>query len=460
MPSLEHHAHSRELSRRSLLQIGGMGLAGLSLNGVASPAQANAAGSHSGRAEVGHLSASMGWPQSSRYFRYEALGTRKYSGQISADPHQRPRLGRFRKARTHVAGDGQGLSHSQRSPRNEKPQLGRLLQPDRAAPPTDDQRLRDSRELYPAYGSVAADRFRPSQPGTPTFVSYPHVIADGSITPGQHASFLGQAHDPFPSSRQDPNDDDFRLPELSLPQSIEARARLENRREVVNLIDRSTRLLEISQSGARHEYPSSTCDDDADVADVSQRVRFGQGTHGHSRTLWPNDVRPGVYLARRLVEAGVRWITVYFAASIGGRRFSGGWDTHGFDNNPMYPILDDYLMPVADQTLPTLIEDLEDRGLLDDTLVFWAGEFGRSPSDQFVGRPRPLASVLHSPDGRGRRETWVCVVGRSDRIGAYRTTVPSNLKTCRPRSTTNWASTHVPRSATRWIDRSRSARVP
>src|SRR5262249_21735310 len=55
------------------------------------------------------------------------------------------------------------------------------------APPTDDQRLRDSVDLFPAYGSVV-DRFAPAGNGLPTFVAYPHVIRDGSVTPGQHAS--------------------------------------------------------------------------------------------------------------------------------------------------------------------------------------------------------------------------------------------------------------------------------
>src|SRR3954453_5147440 len=63
-------------------------------------------------------------------------------------------------------------------------------------PPSDDQRLRDSLELFPAYGSVV-DKLAPIQGEMPTFVSYPHVIADGSVTPGQHASFLGKAHDPL-----------------------------------------------------------------------------------------------------------------------------------------------------------------------------------------------------------------------------------------------------------------------
>src|SRR5262245_20890427 len=112
-----------------------------------------------------------------------------------------------------------------------------------AAPPSDDQRLRDSRELYPAYGSVA-DRFAPAARGTASFVSYPHVISDGSITPGQHASFLGQSHDPF-FIAQDPNAVDFRMPELTLPANLNPR-RLEERREVLRLIDRSTEVLETS----------------------------------------------------------------------------------------------------------------------------------------------------------------------------------------------------------------------
>lgn len=62
-------------------------------------------------------------------------------------------------------------------------------------PPTDDIRLRDTLELYPAFGSSVA-RFSQPVPGVPTFVSYPHVLRDGAIAPGQHASFLGKKYDP------------------------------------------------------------------------------------------------------------------------------------------------------------------------------------------------------------------------------------------------------------------------
>src|SRR6185295_227687 len=96
-------------------------------------------------------------------------------------------------------------------------------------PPSDDQRLRDSMDLFPGYGSFV-DKLAPSKHDVPTYVSYPHVIADGSITPGQHASFLGKRHDPL-FFTQDPNSPDFGLPELSLPSNLSL-DRLEQRREL------------------------------------------------------------------------------------------------------------------------------------------------------------------------------------------------------------------------------------
>jgi hypothetical protein len=283
------------------------------------------------------------------------------------------------------------------------------------APPTDDQRLRDSRELFPAYGSVV-DRFAPAPAGVPTFVSYPYVIRDGSITPGQHASFLGQSYDPF-FINQDPGRPDFRLPELSLPENI-SRERLENRREVMQIIDQQTAVLEDSARarGLDAHYqraltmlttPHFRRAFDLASEPIAVRERYGPTTYGQ-----------GCLLARRLVEVGVRFVTVYFSATIGGQSLSGGWDTHGFNGNPMYPILDDYLMPITDQTLPTLLDDLEQRGLLDETLVVWAGEFGRSPRiNDMAGRDHwpPCYTVLLAGGGVRRGH----VHGVSDRIGAF-----------------------------------------
>ncbi|MFO0864690.1 MAG: DUF1501 domain-containing protein [Gemmataceae bacterium] len=143
---------------------------------------------------------------------------------------------------------------------------------------------------------------------------------------------------------------------------------------------------------------------------AAARDRYGRTTYGQ-----------GCLLARRLVETGVKCVTVYFAAQIGGRRNEGGWDTHGFDNNPMYPIMNDYLLPITDQTLPTLIEDLDHRGLLDTTLVVWAGEFGRSPRiNNMAGRDHWPQCYTVLLAGAGVKRGFV--FGSSDTRGAYPST--------------------------------------
>ena len=137
------------------------------------------------------------------------------------------------------------------------------------------------------------------------------------------------------------------------------------------------------------------------------RERYGRTTYGQS-----------CLLARRLVEAGARFVNVYFAASIGGQGSTGGWDTHGFNNKPMYPVLKNHLIPTTDQTVPTLLEDLDSRGLLDDTLVLWMGEFGRSPKiNKEAGRdhwPQCYTALLA---GGGVKRGFV--YGSSDKTGAY-----------------------------------------
>lgn len=246
------------------------------------------------------------------------------------------------------------------------------------APPTDDQRLRDSLDLFPAYGSVV-DRLAPNDNGMPTFVAYPYVIRDGSVVPGQHASFLGKRHDPF-FFREDPNADNFSLPELSLPAGLNA-GRLERRRELQQLIDAQTRRLDGGTgAGGLGQYYDRAVDMltsarvraafDLAAEPTALRDRYGRTTYGQS-----------CLLARRLVESGVKVVTVYFSDTIGGQSTeSGGWDTHGFNDTRMYKIVDKYHLPMTNQTLPALLDDLEQRGLLDETLVVWVGEFGRTPN--------------------------------------------------------------------------------
>jgi len=283
------------------------------------------------------------------------------------------------------------------------------------APPLDDIRLRDTQELYPSYGSVVA-KFRPAEdPSLPSHVSYPYVLRDGSVTPGQSASFLGKAFDPFFVNR-DPNQPEFRLPELSLPAETPM-ARLDDRRGLLRMIDEQADLgwsgtargidAFYDRAMAMLASPRVKAAFDLSTEPEALRDAYGRTTYGQS-----------CLLARRLVEAGVRFVTVYYSQSIGGKG-SGGWDTHGDNFNQ----LKNRLCPPTDLAVPTFINDLASRGLLDETLVVWMGEFGRSP--------KVTNTAQFGPDGRdhwpkcytvlmaGAGITPGAIYGSSDRIGAY-----------------------------------------
>ncbi len=284
------------------------------------------------------------------------------------------------------------------------------------APPVDDIRLRDSLELFPAYGSVV-DRLSPLTNGLPTFVAYPYVIRDGAITPGQHASFLGKAHDPLLVT-EDPNDRNFKLPELSLPENLSP-GRLQNRRAMQKLINEQSRLLDYSAQAqgldayydrALSMLNSTKVREAFDLSQEPDKIRdaYGRTTYGQS-----------CLLARRLVEAGVKFVNVYFSSSIGGQKFdSGGWDTHGFNNTRMFPIMKAWHLPITEHTLPVFLNDLDDRGLLDETLVVWMGEFGRTPKiNENISRdhwPQCYTVLLAGGGVKGGH-----IHGASDKHGAY-----------------------------------------
>lgn len=95
-----------------------------------------------------------------------------------------------------------------------------------------------------------------------------------------------------------------------------------------------------------------------------------------------------------------------------------GWDTHGFNNTRMFPIIEKRHQPITEQTLPTLLTDLDERGLLNDTLVVWMGEFGRTPTiNKSASRdhwPQCYTAMLA---GGGVKRGFVH--GASDKTGSY-----------------------------------------
>jgi len=220
---------------------------------------------------------------------------------------------------------------------------------------------------FPAYGSVVS-KIAPSRKRVPTFVSLPWMIADGVFrTPGEFAGYLGKEHDPL-FITSDPNDPRFSVDELTLPIEVPL-SRVSNRQALRSGLAAHSQLsesiaavhgMDVYQRKALSLLTSSETRRAFDIhaEDPRLRDRYGRTPYGQS-----------VLMARRLVEAGVRFVTVFHTPGIV------GWDTHQ-DN---FGILRKTLLPSTERTLPTLIEDLESRGLLDDTLVVWTGEFGRSP---------------------------------------------------------------------------------
>jgi hypothetical protein len=237
------------------------------------------------------------------------------------------------------------------------------------------------------------------------------------VTPGQHASFLGKAHDPLLVT-EDPNDPGFNLPELTLPSNLSL-GRLENRRELQRLVDGQTRLLDYSAEArgldAYYEKSlgmlnSKRIRQAFDLSQEHEKLRDSYGRHTYGQSC---------LLARRLVEAGVRFVNVYFSDSIGGRSTtSGGWDTHGFDNTRMFPIVEKRHFPITEETLPTFLNDLDERGLLDTTLVVWMGEFGRTPKiNENISRDHwPQCYTVLLAGGGVQRGS---VYGASDKRGEF-----------------------------------------
>ena len=408
---------TNQLSRRSLLKIGSAGIAGLNLSSLLKASEkAKGQGGPTPRAKHIIFLHQFGGPSHLDTFDMKPNAPDGIRGEFKPISSSTPGLNltehlpRFSK----VLGEFAQVRSVHHRMKNHNSATYYSLTGH--VPPLDDIRLRDTQELYPSYGSTVA-KFAPGiDPAVPSYVSYPHILRDGSVTPGQTASFLGKAHDPF-FIGSDPNSKLFRLPELSLPASLPLE-RLDDRRGLLRMIDRQGDLLTWNDTArgidafydrALTMLSSPKVKAAFDLSQESGKLRdeYGRTTYGQS-----------CLLARRLVEAGVRFVTVYYSNSIGGKG-SGGWDTHGDNFNQ----LKDRLLPNTDQAVPALINDLKSRGLLDETLIIWMGEFGRSPrvanTKQFGANGRDHWPACYTALFAGGGIQAGAIHGASDRIGAY-----------------------------------------
>src|SRR5262245_15297663 len=210
--------------------------------------------------------------------------------------------------------------------------------------------------IYPSTGSVVAKMRGANEPGLPAYVNLPRVLGFGK------AAYLGASYNPF-APDSDPNSDGFQVRNLKLPGVVDAR-RLGRRRALLKDLDKIRR--DIDARGDIEGLDTFYRDGLEMVTNTKAQRAFDIGREPPKlRDLYGrNDLGQCCLLARRLVEAGVTYVTV---------QAGGGWDTHA-DN---FKQLKNNLLPKYDQALAALVGDLCDRGLDRDVLVMAMGEVGR-----------------------------------------------------------------------------------
>lgn len=264
--------------------------------------------------------------------------------------------------------------------------------------------------LSPGHGAIMR-ALRPDRDGLPSAITIPkHIANDGEIVwPGQTAGVLGRQFDPWLITC-DPAQPDFQIPDLSLPAEISG-ARFDARRQLLASLDAVHRQAEPASTGRFGHHARQAFDMLSgraarrafEIAEESAvvRDRYGRNRFGQS-----------VLLARRLVEAGVSLVQVNWT-KVEEVKNNGSWDTH---NNHFQDLK--HLMPRMDQAYSALLEDLQERGLLDETLVVWIGEFGHTPKiNGNAGRDHWGNCFSIALGGAGVRRG--CVHGESDGHAAF-----------------------------------------
>jgi len=265
--------------------------------------------------------------------------------------------------------------------------------------------------VMPSCGSVVAEQMGRRRPDLPAYVMIPRLL------PGAGPAYLGVANKPFETGADPASPEPFRVPNFSLADGL-SYERLGTRRDLLGSFDRLQRQLDVTgqmqamdrfQQQAWNIISSPAARDafdlDAEPAAVRERYGFMPAFDpGASNRCGAPAWSQRILLARRLVEAGVRLVTVDLR----------WWDTHvkGFDS------LRRGFLPRFDQAYSALIEDLDQRGLLASTLVVAWGEFGRTPRvNNDAGRdhyPNVFSAALAGGPIRGGR-----VLGSSDQHGAF-----------------------------------------
>lgn len=249
----------------------------------------------------------------------------------------------------------------------------------------------------------------------PPFVVLPELMGrgGGNLPNGQAGGFLGKAQDPF-ALMADPSRPNFRVPDLLPPDQISV-ARLDRRRKMREIVEGAAQQFEASEDARllddnfQAAYRLMTSPQARAAFDLAQeppavRERYGMNRFGQC-----------CLLARRLVESGVRFVTINTFLTVFDEIT---WDIHGSKPFTSIEGMKTIVAPMYDQAYSALIEDLHQRGLLGDTLVTGLSEFGRTPKVNPAGGrdhwPQCFTCSFAGGGVQGGR-----VVGASDTIGAF-----------------------------------------
>src|SRR5438477_10048213 len=278
---------------------------------------------------------------------------------------------------------------------------------------------------YPHMGCVLSKLQGPNG-DVPPHVLLPHPIGNtgGNMPHGQSAGFLGKAYDPFVLNA-DPSDPNFKVPDMLPPDYLSA-LRVDRRRNWREMVDKTVSRFETSQDARlldntfHQAYTLMSSQKAREAFELSRepesvRQKYGMNRFGQS-----------CLLARRMIEARVRFVTVTMLEIVFDEIT---WDIHG--SKPFSPIscYRDLVGPMFDNAYSSLLEDLQDRRLLDSTMVVAMGEFGRTPKvNPAGGRDHWPQCWTMSMAGGGIKGGQV--VGASDDIGAMpkdRPTTPAEV---------------------------------
>ena len=435
-----HHQHSllphQEMSRRVALQAGSIGLLGLGMNHL-DPLRA--AAPTDGRVKKAKnviyifLSGGLGQHDS---FDMKPDAPKEVRGEFNPIPTKTPGI----HICEHLPGlakrsNDWALVRSLTHPYNEHSQGHHVMLTGRTPMPTGFNGSKPKPGDFPSIAAITSDRMRPHNNLPPAIVLPDKIVhRTGRVIPGQFAGEMGSLRDPwfleaspyhtehygaypeylFHHAKGKLEDEKlkFQAPNLSLPQGL-GKGQFKNRLELFQHLNKQRAFLEkaaeVEQFDRYRQMAVSLLSDpktqkafDVMNADEKRQEMYGKNSFGWS-----------LLMSAMLVEAGVSMVQV----NLGNNET---WDTHG----NAFPHLKDYLYPPTDKAVSALLDDLKSRGLLDDTLIVMAGEFGRTPKISLLPKHykkpgRDHWGAVQTVFFAGGGVNGGNVIGSSDKLGGY-----------------------------------------